>query len=464
MPIQKESDLPSEARSMWLKAVHAIELKNFGYAVPLIQGVLKQVPGFLDGRRTLRKAEIAMTKGKKGFLSGLSTIALKGARILKSDPLAAMELAEKELEGEPTSGPANAFLKDAALAAGYPEIAIFALETVVESSPKDTKMMHELGQLYYEQGDPEKAVNIYTRITEINPADLIAVKRAKDAAAKSSMNKGGWEEVAQEGSGKDYRDLIKDRDEAVSLEQKSRVVLSDEMIDNQLAELGRRYEQEPQNLDVVRKIAQLYEQKGEDQSAMQWFEYASSLTGGSDPTLARKVSDYRMKILEQEVAALEEQAAANPDSGEIRAQLDAKKKEQAEALIGEARIRVERNPTDLQYRYELGEQLIAAGHFTEAIPELQRARQNPNVRIKAMNLLGQCYTGKNMLDFAVKTYAEAAKEVSGMDNTKKEIVYKLGLVLEQMGKKEEALEAFKQIYEVDYGYEDVAQRVESSYA
>jgi tetratricopeptide (TPR) repeat protein len=324
--------------------------------------------------------------------------------------------------------------------------------------------MHELGQFYYDYDDPDKAVDIFSRIVEINPADLVAVKRSKDAAAKSSMNKGGWTEVAQEGSGKDYRDLIKDKEEAVSLEQKSRVIMSGEMIDNQLAELGQQYEQEPQNLDVVRKIAQLYEQKSDNDSALQWFEYASSLTGGTDPSIARKASDIRMKILERDIAALEEQAAADPGSAELAALLDTKKKERADALIGEAKARVERNPTDLQCRYELGEQLIAVGQFTEAIPELQRARQNPNVRIKAMSLLGQCYTGKNMLDFAAKTYAEAAKEVSAMDNTKKEIVYKLGLVLEQMGKKEESLEAFKQIYEVDYGYEDVAQRVESSYA
>jgi tetratricopeptide (TPR) repeat protein len=375
-----------------------------------------------------------------------------------------MELAEKELESDPCSGPANSFLKEAALAAGYPEIAIFALETVVEGNPKDTKTMHELGRLYYEFGDPDKATEIYSRIAEINPADLVAVKRAKDAAAKSSMTKGGWDEVAREGSGKDYRDLIKNKDEAVLLEQKSRVVLSSEMIDNQLAELGQRYEQEPQNLDVARKIAQLYEQKGEDDSAVQWYEYASSLTGGTDPMLSRKLSDFRMKLLDRSVEELEQQAAEQPDSEEIRAQYEAKKQERAAALIIEAKTRVERNPTDLQFRYELGEQLLAAGQFTEAIPELQRARQNPNVRIKAMNLLGQCYSGKNMLDFAVKTYTEAAKEISGMDNVKKEILYKLGIVLEKMGRNEEALEAFKQIYEVDYGYEDVAHRVESSYS
>jgi len=46
---------------------------------------------------------------------------------------------------------------------------------------------------------------------------------------------------------------------------------------------------------------------------------------------------------------------------------------------------------------------------------------------------------------------------------KKEIVYNLGLVYERMGELEKSLACMKQIYEVDYGYRDVARRVESSY-
>jgi thioredoxin-like negative regulator of GroEL len=54
------------------------------------------------------------------------------------------------------------------------------------------------------------------------------------------------------------------------------------------------------------------------------------------------------------------------------------KQKRVEILIGNAHQRVERNPTDLQLRFELGEHLVNAGHFREALPELQRARQNPN--------------------------------------------------------------------------------------
>jgi Flp pilus assembly protein TadD len=124
---------------------------------------------------------------------------------------------------------------------------------------------------------------------------------------------------------------------------------------------------------------------------------------------------------------------------------------------------LERNPTDLQLRFELGEHLINAQQFREAVPELQRARQNPNARLKAMNLLGVCYRELGMLDLAMKQFADAAREIMTMDAMTQEIVYNLGIVYEKMGQGEKSLNCMKQIYEADYGYKDVAERVESSY-
>jgi Flp pilus assembly protein TadD len=132
-------------------------------------------------------------------------------------------------------------------------------------------------------------------------------------------------------------------------------------------------------------------------------------------------------------------------------------------LVDEARKRVERNPTDLQLRFELGEHLTNAGDYRQALPELQRARQNPNARLKAMNLLGACYRELGMLDLASKQLEEAAREITSMDPMKKQIVYNLGLVYEEMGDRQKSLDCMKQIYEADYGYRDVAERVESSY-
>jgi tetratricopeptide (TPR) repeat protein len=381
---------------------------------------------------------------------------------MKKDAKRAVELIEKILEDEPYNKQANLALKDAAVAAGWLETGVFALQTLLEENARDTKLLHQLARLYHELGESEREVEIYNRISAIDPADAAAMRLGKDASARDSMKSGGWAAAAS------YRDLIKDKEAAVSLEQQSRMQLTEESLGRQIAEVYALHEAEPQNIDIARRLGALSEQKDDLDAAIAWYRYASDLTQGSDPGLIRKISDLRVKVTEREIAALEESIANNAGDTmvltEKNSALAAAKKRRAEMLIEEARKRVERNPTDLQFRFELGEHLMNAGHFREGLPELQRARQNPNARLKAMNALGRCYRELGMFDLAARQLEEAASEIATMDATKKEIVYNLGLVYERMGNREKSLACMKQIYEADYGYKDVATRVESSYA
>src|SRR6266540_3894253 len=417
MPVKTEKELSESLRALWLKAVSAIEQRNFGYAISLLQEILKQEPEFLTARELLRRAEVTKTKSAKKSFFNISTASIgimKAQRAIKKDPQRAVEMLEKVLEKEPYNRQANLVLKDAAVAAGWLEIGVFALRTLLEENPRDVKVLHELGRLYRQLGDHDQEVEIYNQITAINPLDAQALRMGKDASADGSMKRGGWTQAES------YRDLIKDKEAAISLEQQSRMHLTGESLDQQIAETYARHQAEPENLDFARRIAAL--------------EEFLSTYSARDEVYAEK-------------------------SGQLRAA----KVSRAEILLVNAQERVARNPTDLQLRFELGENFFNAGRFREAVPELQRARQNPHTRLKAMNVLGCCYGELGMLDLAMKQLEEAAQEISSMDAMKKEIVYNLGLIYERMGELEKSLASMKQIYEVDYGYRDVARRVESSY-
>ena len=385
MAVKTEKDLPEQFRATWLKAMSAMQLRNFGYAVQLLQPLLKAHPEFLAGRQLARKAAIAKTSGKKGVLGGLSSASfstMKVQGLIKKDPAAAMDAAEKILESEPYNTQVNQLLREAAMAANIPEVAAFALETIIEANPRETKTLHELARHHMQQGNPHKAVEIYNKITDITPNDLAAIKGGKDASAAASMQKGGWE---REGS--TYRDLLKDEDQAVTLEQQARVVRSDDMIEQLLEGLRARIEREPDSVDAARKIAELCEQKEDFESATNWYNYAASLTGNSDQALVRKAADLRLKQFDIAIKAREEFVDANPESEEAaqyKLELETIRLQRAEQLLDEANRRVERNPTDLQFRYELGEILVSLHRYQEAIPELQKARMNPNARIRSM--------------------------------------------------------------------------------
>jgi len=465
MPAKTEKELTEAQRNLWLKAVTAIELRNLGYAISLLQEILKQEPQFLTGRQLLRRTEVTRSKSaKKSFfyISTASITVMKAQRQIKNDPKHAVEMLEKALEKEPYNRQANLVLKEAALAAGWPEIGVFALRTLLEENPRDVKVLYELGRLYRQVGDHDQEVEIYNQVTAINPLDAEALRLGKEASAHASMKRGGWTQAES------YRDLIKDKEIAISLEQQSRMRLTGESLDRQIAETYALHQAEPANIDLARRLGALNEQKEDFEAAIGWYEYAANLTKGADAGLVRKASDLKIKSLEREIAAHEEFLSSHDPANELYGkrseQLKTAKSKRAEIVIADALERVARNPTDLQLRFELGENLFNAGRFREALPELQRARQNPHARPKAMNLLGCCYNELEMLDLAVKQLEDVSKEILSMDATKKEIVYNLGLVYERMGEQEKSLACMKQIYEVDYGYKDVARRVESSYA
>ena len=63
-----------------------------------------------------------------------------------------------------------------------------------------------------------------------------------------------------------------------------------------------------------------------------------------------------------------------------------------------------------------------------------------------------------------RKFQAAIKEKPVFDDEKKGPDYHLGCVLEKMEKKEEAIEQFKLIYEVDIGYRDMAAKVDAYYS
>jgi tetratricopeptide (TPR) repeat protein len=455
-----EENLDTKNHGLFLKAQSAIELLNYDYAISLLHGILKEEVGFLRGREILRLAQGARVratgKKSKSLLSG-GMIKIKAK--IKKDPLGALQEIEKKLDKAPGNVEANTLLFESFMALGMPDLAVFGLETVRDFNPKNIKNLHKLGDHYLTQGSSTEAAQIYDLIVEQDPADGVARKKAKDASAQATMSKGGWG-----AKDKSFKDLLRDKEEAENIESASRIGATREQMEAQLAELGAMYTEDPQNLDTVKKIADLYERLEDWENCASYYDYAFSISEG-DGTLQRKAEDARDKIRAQKITELESQIdGGGDDIDDKKAQLEELRIASIDQQIAEAKDRIEHNPTDPQLRFDLGTHLFTAGEYREAIPHLQKAKNNPHIRIRSMLMLGRCYDQMKMFDLALGTLTEANGELFAMDNTKKEMLYNLGLIHEKMEDAGHSLECFKEIYNADYGYRDVAKRVEESYA
>ncbi len=464
MPVATESDLSLGQRDALKRAKLAAQRDNFDYAITLLQGILKDTPNFLAGRTLLRETAIRKAAHTNKLAKGMAALQVAGliakAQLqTKKNPQEALLIIEQALALDPTNAQANNLLSEIAQSLDMLETAALAHETIAKADPKNTQNLHALGKVYLKLRDP-RARDIFTALLEANPHDGEALSLLKDAEAQQSMQQ-GWE------TAQSYRDVLADKEQAELLEKQASVVKSEEAIDALLAEIYEKYQAEPQNAKLVQQMGDLYRQKEDLPNAIQCYEAYYEMTGRGDSHIEKTIGDLKLRLLNEQIATTKAELAALPEGPEAeakKAHLQQLEKDLAIANLAERKNRVAKYPNDLQFRFELGEALYHSGDISAAIPELQLSLRQPAVRLRAMMLLALCFKAKGQFDIAAKRLEEAASEIAGMDSTKKEILYNLGLLLEEMGQPEKSVEVLKQIYEVDYGYRDVAARVERSYA
>ncbi len=462
MPEKSLNQIPRPLREQYDKGLKNFQQQNFDYAIAILTQVLVQEPAFFDCRQVLRVTQFKKAGTGGGFFkkvfSGASSSPLiaKGQMALRNNPQDALNIAEQILNADPNSGSGHKILADAALALDLPKTAILSLEILIKASPKDRELNAELAEAYARSGQNAKAEAIYTELLRSNPNDQKISAALKDLSARTTMTEGGYENAAETGGS--YRDMLKNKDESVALEQENRQVKSDDVADRLIADYETRIEAEPKNVKLMRSIAELYVQKKDFDRALVYYQKIIATDGSSDPSLEKAIIDTQLKKLDFAMAQLDPQA---PEYGEQSERLKA---ERANFFLEECKRRAEKYPNDLQIRFELGQLYFKTGKIGEAIQELQKAQNNPQRKVQAMSLLGQCFASRGMNDMAARKLQDALKEKLTFDEEKKELIYALGSVLEKMGKADEAIEQFKQIYEIDIGYKDVSAKVDAYYA
>ena len=457
------NEISREARLLFVKANEAVQRENLEYAIALFNQVLVKEPAFFECRKALRAAQIQKTGGGGGFLKKMWGSASSSPQVAKAkmamgkNPADALAIAEEILNTDPNNSAGHRLIVEAAQALELPQTAVMSLDILVKNSPKDKNLAiefaHSVGTA---GGDTSAAERILAELLRNSPNDGELNQALKDLSARKTLDQGGYN--ALEGGQGSYRDILKDKQQSSSLEQEKRVVKNEDVTERLIGEDEARLKTEPDNLKVVRRLAELYTQKKQFEHALELYERIKNSEMGNDPSLERAIND---TIVRRFDAQLEQLDPAAPDYAEQSAKLQAEK---LDFQVTDCLKRVERYPTDLAIRFEMGQLYFQTGKFSEAVTEFQKAQQNPHKRLASMSYLAQCFAKRKMFDLAARTLQNAIKEKPVFDEEKKDLVYNLGCVLESMGKKEEAIEQFKQIYEMDAGYKDVTAKVEAFYA
>jgi len=263
MPETKASDIIGNLRINYDRAIQAIRRENYDYAIELLSDLLKKDPSNFDVRMALREASLKKSEKKGGFFQKMLNTAGGGHHLakaqlaLKSDPHEALAEAEKLLVTDPKNVAALKISADAAIACGFVQTSLRSLVMVHKLAPDDVQGNTKLANLYCDLGEPEKAEQVFGVLCRHHPNDQDLQMAAKNISARRTLKRGGYEDGAAGGT---FRRALKDTDEARLLEQEQRMHKDEDTINSLLAEYERRFESEPENIKLVKDIAELYAQ------------------------------------------------------------------------------------------------------------------------------------------------------------------------------------------------------------
>lgn len=468
MAEKTHNEISRDARVLFEKGIEAAKRDNTDYAISLLSQGLEKEPAYYEGRKALRTAQFKKAgAGGGGFFkkmlsgAGSSPQIAKARLALGKNPGEAMAIAEQILNGDPNNAFAHRIIVDAANALELPHTAVLSYETLVRQSPKDRHLAIDFANALaaagdVSEGDNNRGEKILMDLLRDNPQDGDLNKALKNLSARKTMTQGGY--GALESGAGSFRDILKNKKEAASLEQEKRVVKTEDTTERLIGEYETRLETEPNNLKLVRSLAELYTQKKQFARALEFYDRIKASGMGNDPSLETAVAATIVRRFDHQISEV------NPFDADQAEKVAAIQAEKLAFQQAECQKRVDKFPTDLAIRYEMGVLHFQAGKIGEAIQEFQKAQGNPHKRLAAMGYLAQCYAKRKMFDLAARTLQNAIKEKPVFDEEKKELTYNLGCVLESMGKKEEAIEQFKLIYELDISYKDVAAKVDAFYA
>ena len=227
---------------------------------------------------------------------------------------------------------------------------------------------------------------------------------------------------------------MKNKEEAVSLEQEKRVQKSEDVTERLIGEYEERLQTEPNNLKLVRSLAELYTQKKQFDRSLELYERLKDSEMGNDPSLDLAIANTIVKRFDFQIEQL------NPFEADHAGQVEKIKAEKLAFQTAECQKRVEKYPTDLAIRFEMGAALLSDRQNRRGHRGISEGAGQPAQAPRRDEFLAQCFAKRKMFDLAARTLQNAIKEKPVFDDEKKDLIYNLGCVFETMGKKEEAVE------------------------
>jgi tetratricopeptide (TPR) repeat protein len=346
---------------------------------------------------------------------------------------------------------------------GSDECQLYTLKWALDAAPKDATVSRNAAEVLTRLGQFDQAIACWRRVEQANPGDREAAKAIHKLSVEKTIQKGGYNEDALQAKG----GASGESEEAVRMRVtsggqdagKARALPTAKGSDRE-NQLLAAIEQKPADVSNYLELADVFTLQNRLREATEILSRALAVSGGGDLHIREKVEEAQLRHAQQQVTIA--QRRAETDKSEESAELAKRMAAQAnQAELEVYAARVARTPGNSALQYELGLRCKKAGKFKEAIQAFQAARDESRQKALVQLHLGESFQHIRQFRLALSSYETAVEAADDFQpETKKLALYRAGVLAADMNDRERAEKHLTQLAAIDFGYRDVAERLD----
>jgi tetratricopeptide (TPR) repeat protein len=446
----------AKARAFFARAEEVAATDNFDYAIEMYLEGLRMCPDALeDGHAPLRKLSL-IRQGKGGKKpSMVDKVKRRGGK----GPLEEMLNASYLMAKDPDNlAHAEALLK-ACVAGSYTRTAEWIAQLVFDANRASDKPSLAtyllLKDSFASLGLYRKAVSACQLALEMRPGDGPLQDELRDLSAQMTVQRGKY------GESGDFRKSIKDKDAQDKLHSQESLVKTVDYRVKAVADAKTALAKSSSAANAMKLADVLFDTEKDSEfdeaiSLLQeWYEKEK------DFAFKRKQGELRIKKLRNQITKAKSALKAGADTEQVKKELSQFVGELEKVELEHFKSCSQHYPTDLKLKYEYARCLMRDKKYDEAIVLFQVAQKDPRYRVIAMDKTGLCFYLKGWFNDAIDIFNQAYEACEVKDSSiGKELRYNLARSCEAKGDAEKALELYRKLAQLDFGYKDVSKRVD----
>ncbi len=343
---------------------------------------------------------------------------------------------------------------------GSDECQLFVMKWALDAAPKDLTVNRQAAEALTRLGQFDQAISCWRRVEQAKPGDEEAGKAISKLSVERTIQKGGYNEELLKGAvtdSKELEDSVRDR---VTQGRPEAAAAKSRAESAQEKALLTAIEAKPADLEKYLELADVFTSQNRLREAVDILGRALAASGGGDLRIRERLEDASLRRAQHQVAVA--QRRADQDKTEEAIELARRMTAQAnQAELEVYAARAGRNPGNSLLQYELGLRCKKAGKFKEAIQAFQAARDESRQKAMVQLHLGESFQYIKQFKLALSSYEAAVQAAdTSQPDTKKLALYRAGVLAAEMNDREKAEKYLTQLAAVDFGYRDVAERLD----